>query len=155
MLRNRSLVDMHSLSVSSGPELRIVIGLALVLETQLLSLSHRPKDSVSDDFHLHISQTSLALICRVSRSVFSECIARLTKAGWVTPNYGMLKFLQVRKWMLFCESYRSNRFNEQKSSIGETIVSMDLADAEEIVAMAITRQISIGSEPNNDEVGNV
>jgi CRP-like cAMP-binding protein len=139
--RNRYQVELHSLTMFSGPELRVVVGLALLLKMQLKNWSETPKEKTSDQFDMQISQTMLSLICRVSRSAFSECIANLIEAGWIRSNYGSLKFLQVRKWMLFLESYRSNRVNAQKSTIEEIINAMNQADTEEIIAMAISRQI--------------
>ncbi len=109
---------------SSGPQLRVVMGLALFVEVLRKSASHMPVDKVDGEFDIQLTQTLLATMCGVSRGVFSECAKSLEADGWLMVNYSSLRVLQMQRWASFSQFHRSNRFYQTNPSIFEILSLM-------------------------------
>lgn len=109
---------------SSGPQLRVVMGLALFVDVLRKSASHLPVDKIDGDFDIQLTQTLLATMCGVSRGVFSECAKQLELAGWLMVNYSSLRVLQMQRWAGFAQFHRGNRFNQENPSIVEILSMM-------------------------------
>jgi CRP-like cAMP-binding protein len=129
--RNQQQSEAIALMRSSSPQLRIIMGLALVAEAQLNSASHLPGSHQGDELEVPLKQAVLASICGVSRGVFSECILQLARAGWLRLNYATLSFLQVHKWEQFCKTYRKNGTTASRLTTTEILLLMSQANAEQ------------------------
>ena len=109
---------------SSGPPLRVVMGLALFVELLCKGASHMPADNFDGDFEIQLTQTLLATMCGVSRGVFSECAKQLESSGWITINYSSLRILQLQRWVGFLNYHRENRLMHTNPSIFEILSFM-------------------------------
>jgi CRP/FNR family cyclic AMP-dependent transcriptional regulator len=128
--RNQQQSEAMALMRSGSPQLRIIMGLALLAEAQLNSASHLPGSSQGDELDVPLKQAVLASICGVSRGVFSECIVQLARAGWLRLNYATLSFLQVQKWEQFCKNYRNNGTTATRLTTPEILLLMGQASPE-------------------------
>ncbi|MFN0000314.1 MAG: Crp/Fnr family transcriptional regulator [Burkholderiaceae bacterium] len=95
-IHNINHLEMYKVWRSAQSEYRVVLSLArmsvvLGLDDELVAM---------DDTSLAIplTQSVLAAMCGVSRSVFSACVQKLSLAGWLKADYGALQLLQIASW---------------------------------------------------------
>ncbi len=115
--------------LGSSP-LRVFMGLAQFAEA---AGSHRnaslavSKQVVAD---LPIGQNKIAALCGVSRTLFSEYIQQLSKAGWLILRYGGIELQSVQTWHSFARMQRERRQTRSRPSVKELLLDMDSAQAE-------------------------
>ena len=94
-----------------NPCLRVVMGLAQFAE----ALAHRserpPTVAFGDGLELPVAQSTLASLCGVSRTLFSEHVQQLAQHGWLELSYGKLEILNVSTWHRFARRQREDSFN--------------------------------------------
>lgn len=117
--RNQQHAEMLTLLHIGGPQLRVVMGLALFAEALKSSASHLPTSGHEPSLDIPLKQAVLASLCGVSRSVFSECVQQLAVGGWLRLDYGMLSLLQVDTWGRFSKRYRQTRLTAARPTMPE------------------------------------
>ena len=109
---------------TAGPQLRIVLRLAILAESVANGTSHLPPSNTENTLKISAKQEVLASMCGVSRGVFSECIQQLAKAGWVDLSYAALSLTHIEGWTKFLDSYRQNVSMPPTIAIGELMDRM-------------------------------
>ena len=127
--RAQQQAEMLILTRQGGPQLRVVMGLALFAEALHHGNAHLPSNELGDSLDIPLKQSVLAALCGVSRGVFSECVQQLAAAGWVNLNYATLALLRITVWRKFSRQYRQSRLNAVKPSTQEILSMMDEAAA--------------------------
>lgn len=122
--RYRHQSEILAIMKTAGPQLRIVLGLAILAESVANGTSHLPPSNTERTLKISAKQEVLASMCGVSRGVFSECIQQLAKAGWVDLSYAALSLTQIEGWTKFLDSYRQNVSMPPTISIGELMDRM-------------------------------
>ena len=109
---------------TGSPELRVVMGLALLAEALNSSSSHLPTSELDDSLEIPLKQSLLAAMCGVSRGVFSVCAQQVAEAGWLDVNYATVKLTHIKTWGHFSRKYRQNRLNKSKPSVQDLLSLM-------------------------------
>jgi CRP-like cAMP-binding protein len=122
--RDQQHVDMLTLMRTGSPELRVVMGLALLAEALNCSSSHLPTSELDDSLEIPLKQSLLAAMCGVSRGVFSVCVQQLVEAGWLSVNYAAVNLMHIKTWGNFSHAHRHNRLNKSKQSMQDLLSLM-------------------------------
>jgi CRP-like cAMP-binding protein len=125
--RDQQHSEMLALMKTGGPQLRVVMGLALIAEALNSSSSHLPTSGLSEFLDIPLKQKLLSSMFGVSRGVFSVCLQQLAAAGWLNVNYATLRLMRIRTWRSFASTHRNNRLNIAKPSMQELLPLMDEA----------------------------
>lgn len=127
--RNQQLVERLTLMRLGSPQLRVVMGLALLAQALHNSLSHQPSSELEDALDVPLKQSLLAAMCGVSRGIFSESVQQLAAAGWVRLNYATVGLSRLTAWRKFSSDHR-NKLYTSKLSMPDILSLMSAAMAE-------------------------
>ena len=78
-----------------------------------------------------ISQNTLASLCGVSRTLFSEYVQQLAQNEWLKLSYGKLEILNIATWHRFARREREESINSLNPTIGELLDVMRALDLAE------------------------
>jgi len=75
-----------------------------------------------------IAQTTLASLCGVSRTLFSEYVQQLSSKGWIKISYGKLEILSIAAWYAFARGQRERNLSNLSPSIEELLAELRACD---------------------------
>lgn len=104
-----------------NPCLRVVMGLAQFAEALAYKSDRPPTIGFGEGVEIPIAQTTLASLCGVSRTLFSEYVQQLAQNGWLKISYGKLEILNIGTWHAFARSQREDSVAHLNASIGELL----------------------------------
>lgn len=104
-----------------NPCLRVVMGLAQFAEALAYKSDRPPTIGFGEGVEIPIAQTTLASLCGVSRTLFSEFVQQLAQQGWLKISYGKLEILNISTWHAFARSQREDSVSHLNASIGELL----------------------------------
>jgi CRP-like cAMP-binding protein len=104
-----------------GMPLRVVMGLAQFAVNQPKSFTAQFKPQPEDTIDISLSQDQIAAVCGVSRTLFSECLQKLAKAGWVKLRYGGMSLQSAAVWRLFARQWQQRQSSVRRQSMNELL----------------------------------
>nr|WP_315847851.1 Crp/Fnr family transcriptional regulator [uncultured Rhodoferax sp.] len=104
-----------------NPCLRVVMGLAQFAEALAYKSDRPPTIGFGEGVEIPIAQTTLASLCGVSRTLFSEYVQQLAQQGWLKISYGKLEILNIGTWHAFARSQREDSVSHLNASIDELL----------------------------------
>jgi CRP/FNR family transcriptional regulator, cyclic AMP receptor protein len=113
--RNQLLIDRLTLMRLGSPQLRVVMGLALFVQSFNFGNTNQLTSELADCQEIPLKQSLLASMCGVSRGVFSESVQYLASAGLIRLSYGTLALSRVRAWHKFSSDHSKNRHDNKMS----------------------------------------
>jgi CRP/FNR family cyclic AMP-dependent transcriptional regulator len=121
--------------LGSSP-LRAVMGLA-----QLAEAASSAKKVRSDAHLAHvevpISQDLVAALCGISRTLFSEFLQHLSRAGWVRLRYGAMDLISPETWSAFAQHQRERKHVDKRPSIQDLLLKLQEASDQVAAARAL------------------
>ena len=119
--------EMIGLVKTGNPQMRVVIGLALLASSLNGNSFAQPNDDEPlRNFEIPLKQALLASSCGVSRGIFSAVVQKLVVAGWIRVSYGTLELLSTQSWRSLMRTYRETRTNLNHLSMTELLaLSLD------------------------------
>lgn len=128
--RGAMQTEMIGLIKTGNPQVRVVIGLALLASSlNGIAFSQLTNVAPTNSFQIPLKQSLLASSCGVSRGVFSALVQKLVVAGWIKVSYGTLELLSTQSWFLLLHAYRQERSNLNDLSMTE-LLALGLAGSE-------------------------
>ena len=119
--RHQQHSEMLALLKIGGPQLRVVMGLALFAEAQHSGSSHTPTSSMHGSLEIPLKQLLLASMFCVSRGIISVCLRELAAAGWLRVNYATVTLTDTQTWGNFARIYRQEQGNVAKPSMPDIL----------------------------------
>jgi CRP/FNR family cyclic AMP-dependent transcriptional regulator len=119
--RGTQQAAMLMLQKTGSPALRTIMGLALFAESIGNGASHLPSAGTENHLEIPLKQATLASMCGVSRGLFSECVQRISEAGFIKLNYATLQILNIKAWSRFAHAYRQNPMSLTKVEVPELL----------------------------------
>ncbi len=104
-----------------NPCLRVVMGLAQFAEALAYRSERPPTIGFGEGVEIPISQNTLASLCGVSRTLFSEYVQQLAQHDWLKLSYGKLEILNITTWHRFARRQREESVNSLNPSITEML----------------------------------
>ncbi len=104
-----------------NPCMRVVMGLAQFAEALAYKSERPPTIGFGEGVEIPIAQTTLASLCGVSRTLFSEYVQQLAQEGWLKISYGKLELLNIDTWHAFARSQREDSVSNLNASIRELL----------------------------------
>lgn len=111
-----------------NPCLRVVMGLAQFAEALSYRSERPPTIGFGEGVEIPIAQNTLASLCGVSRTLFSEYVGQLSQNGWLKLSYGKLEILNVATWHAFARRQREGSVNALNPSITELLAVLQAID---------------------------
>jgi CRP-like cAMP-binding protein len=111
-----------------NPCLRVVMGLAQFAEALAYRSDRPPTIGFGDGVEIPIAQNTLASLCGVSRTLFSEYVQQLAQAEWLKLSYGKLEILNVSTWHRFARRQREDGVSSLSPSIAELLEVLHTLD---------------------------
>lgn len=111
-----------------NPCLRVVMGLAQFAEALAYRSDRPPTIALGDGVEIPIAQNTLASLCGVSRTLFSEYVQQLAQAEWLKLSYGKLEILNVSTWHRFARRQREDGVSSLCPSIAELLEVLHTLD---------------------------
>lgn len=111
-----------------NPCLRVVMGLAQFAEALAYRSERPPTVGFGDGIELPIAQNTLASLCGVSRTLFSEYVQQLAQHEWLKVSYGKLEILNVSTWHRFARRQREESFNALNPTIADLLAVFETLD---------------------------
>jgi CRP-like cAMP-binding protein len=110
MIAMQSLRQSESLMLHKvgGLGLRILFGIAALVEALSETLRPITEPSGEGRFEMPVNQTQMAWLCGVSRTVISQHLQQLERGGWIRVKYGGLEFESLRDWSELLKRIRLN-----------------------------------------------
>lgn len=112
-----------------NPCLRTVMGLAQFAEALAYRSDRPPTIPFGVGVEIPVPQTTLASLCGVSRTLFSETVQQLAAAEWLKISYSKLEILQISAWLGFASHQRERNFSNLNPSVGELLIELKSCDA--------------------------
>jgi CRP/FNR family cyclic AMP-dependent transcriptional regulator len=122
-LRNRQTSEMLMLMRLGCSSLRVMMTLAQFAEALNSNVDGEGSEDVVD---IPISQDQIANLCGVSRTLFSEYIQQLSKAGFLKVRYGAIELKSVKAWKNFAHKQRAKERLSNRHSIDALLGDMAL-----------------------------
>lgn len=119
--------EMLMLMRLGSSSLRVVMGLAQLAEAIRHDLELPPNTAVRVE--IPISQELIASLCGVSRTLFSEYLQHLVRAGWVKVRYGAIELNSPEVWQLFAQTQRARQRVASRPTIHDLLAEMSAAAA--------------------------
>jgi CRP-like cAMP-binding protein len=104
-----------------NPCLRVVMGLAQFAEALAYRSERPPTMGFGEGVEIPVSQNTLASLCGVSRTLFSEYVQQLAQHEWLKLHYGKLEILDVATWHRFARRQREGSVSNLSPSITELL----------------------------------
>ncbi|WP_342620381.1 Crp/Fnr family transcriptional regulator [Rhodoferax sp. GW822-FHT02A01] len=104
-----------------NPCLRVVMGLSQFAEALNYHSDRPPTIGFGQGVEIPVKQKTLADLCGVSRTVFSEHVQKLAAKGWLSISYGRLEILSLPNWQRFSNKQRARKFNDLNPSFEELL----------------------------------
>jgi CRP-like cAMP-binding protein len=104
-----------------NPAMRVVMGLAQFAEALAYRSERPPTIGFGDGVELPVAQNTLAALCGVSRTLFSEYVQQLAQREWLALSYGRLEIMNIATWHRFARRQRENSFNALNPTITELL----------------------------------
>ncbi len=104
-----------------NPCLRVVMGLAQFAEALAYRSERPPTVAFGEGVEIPIAQTTLASLCGVSRTLFSEDVQQLAQQEWLKLHYGKLEILNIATWLRFARRQREDNVNTLNPTIAELL----------------------------------
>lgn len=120
-----------------GIPLRVVMGLAQFALHQPPSLAAQWQQQSDDAVDISLSQDQIAAVCGVSRTLFSECLQRLAKAGWVKLRYGGMSMQSASAWRLFARQWPQRQSSVSRQSMNELLEELSQASVDALTPAAL------------------
>jgi CRP/FNR family cyclic AMP-dependent transcriptional regulator len=117
----------------SSPPLRIVMGLAQFAEAQSKNRHQPPFFHLSESaqtLDVAIGQNTIAELCGVSRTLFSQYVQHLSREGWLKLRYGGLEIQSTDTWCIFARHQRERQSVFSSPTITELLNAMAAAHEE-------------------------
>jgi len=114
-----------------NPCLRVVMGLAQFAEALAYRSERPPTIGFGEGVEIPISQNTLASLCGVSRTLFSEYVQQLAQKEWLKLSYGKLEILNIATWHRFARRQREDSINKLNPSIAELLSALSALDMSE------------------------
>jgi len=115
--------------LGSSP-LRVVMGLAQYAEALDCRKRLASTSVAKGGVDIPITQSQIAALCGVSRTLFSEYLQHLARAGWLKVRYGGIELQSVETWRIFARNQRERQSVRSRASLLELLDDMDVAQAE-------------------------
>jgi len=115
--------------LGSSP-LRVVMGLAQYAEAWDCRLSSTARSMQKEVVDIPITQSQIAALCGVSRTLFSEYLQHLARAGWLKVRYGGIELQSAETWRIFARKQRESQCVRSRTSLLELLDDMDSAQEE-------------------------
>ena len=125
--RARHHTGMLAVMRTACSSLRLVMGLAQFAQAQSMQAEAPGPDS--DVVDIPIGQDQIASVCGVSRTLFSEGLQHLARAGWVKVRYGALELQFAQAWRGFAQSQRESLSINSRPSMAELLNGLARARA--------------------------
>lgn len=106
-----------------NPCMRVVMGLAQFAEALAYQSDRPPTIGYGEGVEIPITQNTLASLCGVSRTLFSEYVRHLSQDGWLKLSYGKLEILSISTWHAFARKQRENSLNTLNASIEDLMAT--------------------------------
>lgn len=119
--RNQNTLERLVLVRHGNPSLRIVVGLSLFAEAQMHYASRSTVSKVPANVEVFVSQSLLASLFGVSRTLFSNVLHTLCKHKLLYTSYKKIVFVSLDAWGLFAKRHRSTRMTNFDPSIEEIL----------------------------------
>jgi CRP-like cAMP-binding protein len=110
--------------------LRVVMGLAQYAEVFDCSLLLTSKNQTKEVVDIPITQKQIAALCGVSRTLLSECLQHLARAGWLKVRYGGIELQSLETWHTFARKQRERQRMCSHTGLFELLEDMDNAQEE-------------------------
>ncbi len=104
-----------------NPCLRVVMGLAQFAEALAYRSERPPTVAMGEGVEIPIAQNTLASLCGVSRTLFSEYVQQLAQNDWLKLHYGKLDILNIATWLRFARRQREVNVNTLNPTIAELL----------------------------------
>ena len=104
-----------------NPCLRVVMGLAQFAEALAYRSERPPTVAMGEGVEIPIAQNTLASLCGVSRTLFSEYVQQLAQNEWLKLHYGKLEILNIATWLRFARRQREDHVNTLSLTIAELL----------------------------------
>jgi CRP-like cAMP-binding protein len=104
-----------------NPCLRVVMGLAQFAEALAFRSERPPTVAFGEGVEIPIAQNTLASLCGVSRTLFSEYVQQLAHAEWLKLHYGKLEILNIATWHRFARRQREVSVSNLNPTIAEML----------------------------------
>lgn len=104
-----------------NPCLRVVMGLAQFAEALAYRSERPPTIGFGEGVEIPIAQNTLASLCGVSRTLFSEYVQQLAQKEWLKLHYGKLDILHIETWHRFARRQREDSVNMLNPTIAELL----------------------------------
>jgi CRP/FNR family cyclic AMP-dependent transcriptional regulator len=120
-----------------GMPLRVVMGLAQFVVNQPQSFTAQFKPHPEDAVDISLSQDQIAAVCGVSRTLFSECLQRLARGGWVKLRYGGMSLQSAAAWRLFARQWQQRQSSVRRTSMNELLNELSQARVASLSPVAL------------------
>ncbi len=111
-----------------NPCLRVVMGLAQFAEALSYRSERPPTIGFGDGLEIPIPQSTLASLCGVSRTLFSEFAQALANDQWLKLSYGKLEVLSPLAWHSFAQRQRALDTGQLAPTMAELLAELKACD---------------------------
>ena len=119
--RNQNTLERLILVRHGNPNLRIVVGLTLFAEAQLHYANRSGHGKTPSSVEVYVSQSLLASLLGVSRTLFSNVLHALCKEKLLFTSYKKIVFVSLEAWMGFAQRHRSVRLTNFDPTLEEIL----------------------------------
>ena len=120
--RNQNTLERLVLIRHGNPSLRIVVGLSLFAEAQIHYASKSTVAKAPANLEVFVSQSLLASLFGVSRTLFSNVLHILCKHNLLYTSYKKIVFVSLDSWNAFSRRQRGIRLTNFDPSIEEILL---------------------------------
>jgi CRP/FNR family transcriptional regulator, cyclic AMP receptor protein len=111
-----------------NPCLRVVMGLAQFAEALSYRSERPPTIGFGDGLEIPIPQSTLASLCGVSRTLFSEYVQELANDEWLKLSYGKMEVLSPLAWHSFAQRQRTLDIGNLAPSMAQLLQELKACD---------------------------
>ncbi len=112
-----------------GMPLRVVMGLAQFAVNQPQCFTAQFKPYPEETVDISLSQDQIAAVCGVSRTLFSECLQKLARGGWVKLRYGGMSLQSAAAWRFYARQRQQRQRSVSRQSMNELLDELSQASA--------------------------
>lgn len=111
-----------------NPCLRVVMGLALFAEALSFRSERPPTIGFGEGLEIPVSQGTIASLCGVSRTLFSEYAQALANHHRLKLSYGKIEVLTPLAWHAFAQRQRTLDMSSLAPTMAELLKALDDCD---------------------------